>query len=151
MCPYRWLFWVSMKEMGMRKIRRNVIVLKLLSESKKKTKNPITMHSELQGDNYFLLPSSVTLPAAPSLETLHGTHRSKTKHERMAKWECEAKRIWCLSYKWNKPKKKKTDNAYSVYTKCGECRKVGVTMRNPGCFCVYVKCGEVTWHACCCV
>lgn len=40
------------------------------------------MHSVLQGNNYFLLPSSVTLPAAPSLETLHGTHRSKTKHER---------------------------------------------------------------------
>lgn len=74
-----------MKEKRMQKIRHNLIVLTLLSKSKKKTKNPITMHSELQGDNYFLLPSAVTLPAAPSLETLHGTHRSKTKHEKMAK------------------------------------------------------------------
>lgn len=46
-----------------------------------KTSSPCT--GVLQGDNnYFLLPSSVTLSAAPSLETLHGTHGSKTKHER---------------------------------------------------------------------
>lgn len=38
---------------------------------KAKTSSPCT--EVLQGDNnYFLLPSSVTLSAAPSLETLHG-------------------------------------------------------------------------------
>lgn len=48
---------------------------------KAETSSPCT--KVLQGDNnYFLLPSSVSLSAAPSLETLYGTHRSKTKHER---------------------------------------------------------------------
>lgn len=48
---------------------------------KAKTSSPCT--GVLQGDNnYFLSPSSVTLSAAPSLETLHETHGSKTKHER---------------------------------------------------------------------
>lgn len=43
-----------------------------------------TLHGRsCRGDNnYFGSPSSETLPAAPSLETLHGTHGSKPKHER---------------------------------------------------------------------
>lgn len=67
------------------------------------------MHSVLQRDNYFLLPSSVTLPAAPSLETLHGTHRSKTKHERRGSESVKLKEYDV--YKTNKK-----SSAYSLYT-----------------------------------
>lgn len=73
------------------------------------------MHSVLQGDNnYFLLPSSVTLPAAPSLETLHGTHRSKTKHERGGSESVRLK-------EYDVYNTKKITDACNLYTKCGEC------------------------------
>lgn len=75
---------------------------------KAKTSSPCT--GVLQGDNYFLLPSSVTLPAAPSLETLHGTHRSKTKHERRGSESVrQKKRILCVK----KTKKTKKGNTCS--------------------------------------
>lgn len=74
-------------------------------QERKKAKTSWPCTRVLQVDNYFLLPSSVTLPAAPSLETLHGTHRSKTKHERRG-CESEAKRIWCVKKKKDKQTKK---------------------------------------------
>lgn len=48
------------------------------------------MHSELQGNNYFLLPSSVTLPAGPSLETFHGDTGAWPS---MREWEGESVRL----------------------------------------------------------
>lgn len=43
---------------------------------------PCTRKSCRSDNNYFGPPSSETLPAVPSLESLHRTHRSKTEHER---------------------------------------------------------------------
>lgn len=96
------------------------------SERGKESQNPITMHSVLQGDNYFLLPSSVTLPAAPSLETLHGTHRSKTKHERRGSESVRLKENDVS----NSNKKKKP--MHKVCTQSVEIAwKVGMGTRNP--------------------
>lgn len=64
----------------------------------KRSQNPVTMHSGQQGNSYFLLPSSVTLPAAPSLETLYGTRRCNTEHERRGRGErVKLKTTRCLN------------------------------------------------------
>lgn len=74
---------------------------------KAKTSSPCT--GVLQGDNnYFLSPSSVTLSAAPSLETLHGTHGSKTKHERTGSQ--------CMSHTRHSCANSQTDTTQSVGT-----------------------------------
>lgn len=81
----------------MPRTRSNVISSVNASEregKRAKTSSPCTRVP--QGDNnYFLLPSSVTLPAGPSLETLHGTHGSKTKHERRGSESVRQKGIRC--------------------------------------------------------
>ena len=99
----------------------SVVALTRLRERGNKSQNPVTMHSVLQGDNYFLLPSSVTLPVGPSLETLHGTHRCRTKHERRGsesvrlkeydvsrithtkKAKCIKNKVWQVFGRWGGP------------------------------------------------
>lgn len=53
----------------------------MLSIVKKKPKPHHHALSAAGFNNYFLLPSSLTLSAAPSLEIAHETHICGTKHE----------------------------------------------------------------------
>lgn len=108
---------------------------------KAKTSSPCT--GVLQGDNYFLLPSSVTLPAASSLETLHGTHRSKTKHERRGSESVrQKKRILCVK----KTNKQKKATHVVLYTECEECWEGGNDHEEPmSVFTPNMMCVGVLW------
>lgn len=92
---------VEMKQKVFKDQKKRLYIVNTSKQKGKKSQNPMTMHSVLQRDNYILLPSSVTLPAAPSLETLHRTHRSKTKHEKRGS-ESEAKMKSCVQHKHKK-------------------------------------------------
>lgn len=61
----------------------------------------------------------MTLSAAPSLETLHGTHGSKTKHERKGSESVRQKNMTC----------KKTNKCNVVCTQgVGSVGRVGMAM-----------------------